>query len=285
MKPFKLSKLFKKKVTDLEEVRTQEFLDMIAPSLIKFYSDHYIIGNTYRCIWAIREYPTSTEEQALLRYLGEKENVTLKIYSRLVTPAEEKRIITNATNKNKMKTNSSTQVQETIEAQADIQDLTVMIANMHRTREPLVHCAVFLEMIAFDYEELKIIQTDVFTELIRSKMVWLHKLLLRQKQGFLSLNPSGSNQFKEEFERVLPALPLPNLFPFNYSGKTDSKGFYLGRDKYGSIFIVDFNKRSDDKTNANMIILGNSGQGKSYLLKLIICNLLESGNERNLFRC
>ena len=155
MKPFKLSKLFKKKVTDLEEVRTQEFLDMIAPSLIKFYSDHYIIGNTYRCIWAIREYPTSTEEQALLRYLGEKENVTLKIYSRLVTPAEEKRIITNATNKNKMKTNSSTQVQETIEAQADIQDLTVMIANMHRTREPLVHCAVFLEMIAFDYEELK----------------------------------------------------------------------------------------------------------------------------------
>lgn len=276
MKPFKLSELFKKKVTDLEEVRTQEFLDMIAPSLIKFYSDHYIIGNTYRCIWAIREYPTSTEEQALLRYLGEKENVTLKIYSRLVTPAEEKRIITNATNKNKMKTNSSTQVQETIEAQADIQDLTVMIANMHRTREPLVHCAVFLEMIASDYEELKIIQTDVFTELIRSKMN-VDKLLLRQKQGFLSLNPSGSNQFKEEFERVLPASSVANLFPFNYSGKTDSKGFYLGRDKYGSNIIVDFNKRSDDKTNANMIILGNSGQGKSYLLKLIICNLLESG--------
>ncbi|MFI3327287.1 MAG: ATP-binding protein, partial [Clostridia bacterium] len=59
--------------------------------------------------------------------------------------------------------------------------------------------------------------------------------------------------------------------------KTDANGFYLGRDKFGSNIIVDFNKREDDKTNANILILGNSGQGKSYLLKLIVCNVLESG--------
>ncbi len=41
--------------------------------------------------------------------------------------------------------------------------------------------------------------------------------------------------------------------------------------------IVDFDKRSNDKTNANALILGNSGQGKSYLLKLILTNLRESG--------
>lgn len=40
---------------------------------------------------------------------------------------------------------------------------------------------------------------------------------------------------------------------------------------------MDFDKRSDDKTNANMLILGNSGQGKSYLLKLILTNLREGG--------
>jgi type IV secretory pathway VirB4 component len=40
---------------------------------------------------------------------------------------------------------------------------------------------------------------------------------------------------------------------------------------------VDFNRRADDKTNANILILGNSGQGKSYLLKLILCSLRESG--------
>ena len=42
-----------------EDVRIQEFLDMIAPSVIKFQTDHFICGNTYRCVWALREYPTS----------------------------------------------------------------------------------------------------------------------------------------------------------------------------------------------------------------------------------
>ena len=31
-------------------MRIQEFLDMIAPSVIKFNTDHFICGNTYRCV-------------------------------------------------------------------------------------------------------------------------------------------------------------------------------------------------------------------------------------------
>ena len=38
-----------------EEARIQEFLDMVAPSVIKFETDHFICGNTYRCVWALRE--------------------------------------------------------------------------------------------------------------------------------------------------------------------------------------------------------------------------------------
>ena len=60
----------------------KEFIIMIAPSIIKFQSDHFICGNTYRCVWALREYPTTTEEQAILRHLGEKDGVTLHIYTR-----------------------------------------------------------------------------------------------------------------------------------------------------------------------------------------------------------
>ena len=59
-------------VAEKEDVRIQEFLDMIAPSVIKFETDYFICGNTYRCVWALREYPTSTEEQAILKRLGER---------------------------------------------------------------------------------------------------------------------------------------------------------------------------------------------------------------------
>ena len=70
---------------------------------------------------------------------------------------------------------------------------------------------------------------------------------------------------------------MANLFPFDYSGKADPNGFYIGKDKFGSNIVVDFDRRESDKTSANILILGNSGQGKSYLMKLLICNLIESG--------
>lgn len=273
----KLKNPFKKKeIIDEEEVKVQEFLDMISPSAVRFYTEYFIFGNTYRCVWALREYPTATEEQALLRYMGEKDGVTLHIYARQVTPAEEKKIIGNAANRNRMRQSNTQDLQETVTAQSNLQDVMELIANMHRSREPLVHCAVYFELIAHDYDSLKLLQTEMQTELVRSKLN-VDRLMLRQKEGFLAVIPSGYDGFKEQFERVLPATSVANLFPFNYSGKTDSQGFYIGKDKFGSNIIVDFNQRSDDKTNANVLILGNSGQGKSYLLKLLLCNLREQG--------
>jgi len=258
------------------DTKLKGFLDMIAPSVIRFFTDHYICGNIYRCVWALREYPTATDEQAILRHLGEKDGVTLRIYTRQVTPAEEKKIISNAANKNRMKQGNTENLQETVTAASNLQDVATIIATMHRNREPLLHTAVFIELSAQDMEKLKLLQTEVMTELIRSKLN-VDRLLLRQKQGFVCVHPAGRNVFYEQFERALPASSVANLFPFNYSGKTDKNGFYIGRDKFGSNVIVDFNQRTDDRTNANILILGNSGQGKSYLLKLILTIFRESG--------
>lgn len=94
-----------------EDVRVQEFLDMIAPSVIKFFTDYFICGNTYRSVWALREYSTATEEQAILRHLGEKDGVTLHIYTRHVNPVEERKIISNAANKNRMQRSGTQDLQ------------------------------------------------------------------------------------------------------------------------------------------------------------------------------
>lgn len=259
-----------------EEAYIKDFLDMIAPSVIDFKVDHYLCGNTCRCVWALREYPTSTDEQAILRHLGEMDGVTIRIYTRQVTPSEERRIIHNAANKHRMSRSSTEDLQQTVTAEANLQDVVTLVSSMHRNREPLLHCAVFLELTAPDYDALKLLQTDVLTELVRSKLN-VDRLMLRQQEGFVSVMPAGRNAFGAQFERVLPASSVANLYPFNYSGKTDPHGFYIGKDKYGANILVDFDKRDDDKTSANILILGNSGQGKSYLLKLLLLNFLEAG--------
>ena len=260
----------------VEEPYIKDFLDMVAPSVIDFKVDHYLCGNTCRCVWALREYPTSTDEQAILRHLGEMDGVTIRIYTRQVTPSEERRIIHNAANKHRMSRSSTEDLQQTVTAEANLQDVVTLVSPMHRNREPLLHCAVFLELTAPDYDALKLLQTDVLTELVRSKLN-VDRLMLRQQEGFVSVMPAGRNAFGAQFERVLPASSVANLYPFNYSGKTDPHGFYIGKDKYGANILVDFDKRDDDKTSANILILGNSGQGKSYLLKLLLLNFLEAG--------
>ena len=258
------------------EPRVKDFLDLIAPTAVKFNTDHYICGGTYRCTLALRSYPASTEELALLRRLGEKSGVTLHIYNRKVSVAEEDKIIHNAENKNKLDRGSTSSMKQAVTAEANLQDVAALIASMRKNSEPLIHCAVFIELSARDPGSLRALRDEVTSELIRSKL-GADRLLLRQREGFLSSNPAGRNTFGSQFERVLPAKSVANLYPFNYSGKTDPNGFYIGRDRYGSNIIVDLDRRTDDKTTANVLILGNSGQGKSYLLKLLLCNILESG--------
>lgn len=267
---------FRKKEPTPREAFLRTYLDCIAPGVVKFEVDHYIFGSTYRCVWALREYPASTEAQAILRHLGEKSGVTLRIYCRQVSPGEEDRIIDNANKKNKLDGSDPNKLRQTVEAESNLRDVAELVHKMHREHEPLLHCAVYLEMTADSMEQLKRLQTDVLTELVRCKLN-VDKLLLRQKQGFCCVSPVGHNALGREFERVLPAGSVANLYPFNYSGKTDPKGIYIGKDKYGSNIVVDFDRRESDKTSTNILILGNSGQGKSYLMKLLICNLLEAG--------
>ena len=260
-----------------EEIYTKDFFDMILPSTIKFFTDYYIVGDSYRSVWAVREYPPSTEEQAILSQLADRNGVTLRIYHRLVESMEQRKIIQNATRKNKLKS-SGNDVNETIEAQGNLQDVVTLMANLRKNKEPLLHCSVFIELKAKSKQKLKELQTDIAMELTRSK-IEVDRLTLRQKEGFLSVNPIGSNQFGLLYERVLPASSVANLFPFNFSGKTDPNGLYIGRDKYGTNILVDFDRRTEDKTTSNILILGNSGQGKSYLLKLILTNIRESGKK------
>lgn len=258
-----------------EMAAAKDFFDLILPGTARFYTDHYICGNYYKSVWAITEYPPTTEETALLAHLADRSGVALRLYNRLVQAIEQKKIIQQASRKNTMMS-SSNDINETVRAEENMTDIVNLLSGLKRNRETLLHTAVFIELKAESEEKLRELQADISMELTRAKISF-DKLLLRQKEGFLSVLPNGINVFGAQYERVLPSGSAANLYPLNYSGKTDSNGFYIGRDKFGSNIIADFDRRTDDKTNSNILILGNSGQGKSYLMKLLLCNMRESG--------
>ena len=259
-----------------ETYQPKDFLDLIAPTAVKFNTDSYVLGGLYRCVLALRGYPAVTEELALLSHICNRAGVTLHLYTRQVTAAEEDAIYHKAVNKNRLDRSNQDNLKRSVTAEANLQDVAAIIAGARKNREPLIHCAVFLELAAKSPEELRRLRDEVGAELTRAKLS-ADPLLLRQREGFLSANPAGRNALGAQFERVLPASSVANLYPINHSGRNDPHGFYIGNDHYGSDILLDLDRRTPDKTNSSVLILGNSGEGKSYLLKLLICNLLESG--------
>ena len=266
----------KKKKMPEQVQRPKDFLDMIAPAAVKFNTDHFILGSRYHTAMTLKSYPPMTDELALLRGLGDMGGVNLRLTARQVTPAEEDAILHAATNKSRMERSNTNDYKQSVTAEANLRDMAELLAKQRQEKEPLIHCGVYLDIAAADTEKLRAARDTVSAQLVRSRM-GADPLLLRQREGFLSANPAGGSQLANFAERVLPARSVANLYPMNYSGKTDPKGFFIGRDRFGSNIIVDFDRRASDKTNASALILGNTGQGKSYLLKLLLCNVREAG--------
>ena len=182
--------LFKRKPKELtpdekEQIYTKDFFDMILPPTISFKANYYIVGDSYRCTWVIHEYAPSTEEQALLSQLADRNGVTLRIFNRLVEPFEQRKILQNAERKNKLQSTGNN-VSETIEAQGNLQDVTSLITNMQRSKEILLHCSVFIELKAKSKKKLRELQTDIDMELARSK-IKVDKLTLRLGGKYVSV--------------------------------------------------------------------------------------------------
>ena len=155
----------------LEVIDTKNFFDRIAPGIIRFYTDHYICGNSFRCVWAVTEYPPSTEETAILAHLADRNGVTLRIYNRLVTSMEQRKIVQQAMRKNHMMTTTN-DVNESIKAQNNIDDVVELLSELRRNKEPLLHTAVFIELKASTEDKLKELQADIQMELTRSIILY-----------------------------------------------------------------------------------------------------------------
>lgn len=252
-----------------EQLEVKSFFKCIAPSIADFRQSYYVFGNTYRCVWAIKDYPSETKNSAILRNLGEADGVTLHIYIKTIPSIDEGKIFTKASRRYTHTANTSHDRKEAVESSQNVEDITDLILRMQTTKEPLVCCSVFIEITAHSLKELDNLKADIASKLNCNNILY-DVLWLQQQEGFRSVQLSGKDLFGSQFQRILPASSVANFFPFSYSGKTDPNGFMIGRDVHGTNVVVDFDRRSTDKTNGHILILGNSGEGKSYLLKGII---------------
>lgn len=92
-----------------------------------------------------------------------------------------------------------------------------------------------------------------------------------QKQAFQHISPTfpANKTIESVSECMMPLSTFIGGLPFASSGYNDGSGYYFAQSAEGNLIIVDTWKRDKDRTNSNMVIMGESGVGKSTAIKHI----------------
>ncbi len=99
----------------------------------------------------------------------------------------------------------------------------------------------------------------------------------RQVDAFINTNLSKVDD-DMDCNRSIHTTSIAAMFPFISNTLQDHKGFYVGYNSY-PVFIDFFvnqdknNPLHNERVNANMIVIGKSGSGKSYATKTLLTNL------------
>ena len=130
---------------------------------------------------------------------------------------------------------------------------------------------IYVSVYSKNKKELELILNKI-EGLLQSKNMQSKRAYFRQEEGVLSSFPFMNNpkNIKEIARRNILTDGLVGTYPFISSSLYDENGILIGTNIYNhSLVFID--RYNDNKyKNANMVIFGTSGAGKSFFTKLLI---------------
>ncbi|MGB9637424.1 MAG: VirB4 family type IV secretion system protein, partial [Microgenomates group bacterium] len=138
-------------------------------------------------------------------------------------------------------------------------------------QEKIFHVGVYLGLYGSLEEELKNLE-NVVRSIFETKLIYLKKATFQQKEIFQSCLPVGLD--KVYLNEVLHTEALSTIFPFVSLDITSHEGILYGINTQNNSLIL-FDRFSLE--NANMVVFGTSGSGKSYFTKMEILRYLMMG--------
>ena len=151
------------------------------------------------------------------------------------------------------------------------QDLEELRDKLQQATERLFNFGLYLTIYGSTEEELNKFETEL-TALLEARLVYLKPALFQQGEGFQSVLPLNDDLL--HVGTLLNSTPASSIFPFVSFDLTSNKGVLYGINRHNNSLIL-FDRFS--LPNANSVVFGTSGGGKSYLAKLEIIRSLMWG--------
>ncbi len=247
--------------------------DIIAPSFIEVDFNHIKIDDKYYRTLYVVGYPRYVSANWLYSLITFDHPLYISMY---IYPTETKGVLEEL--KRKIAEMEAT-IENDIKAgrvvdpavQVALDDALALQAELAKGAERFFQFGLYITIPADDLNELNQITKQV-DSVLSSLLIIAKQATLQMEEGFKSTLPMFYD--KIEVWRNMDTTSLATTFPFATASLTDNEGILYGINEHdGSLIIFD----RFTLENANSVILGKSGGGKSFLVKLETLRLLMMG--------
>lgn len=246
--------------------------EMLLPNRMVFTSRVIRQNDFLRLVMAVKNYPATFDDVCIMQKLATSRGITLKVFLNPLTAGQ----ISTLCNKQLQNKQSSLlndgQVAGQIKAQVDSEHIKEVYRNFLNSNEHFYYVTIYIEAYGADQKQIKE-KADYVKSLLTGPGISKDDLIFEQKPAFQSIIPYARN-YLPYLSRNMPSSTISALYPFSASSRVDNEGAILGHTTDNGPIIIDFWRRDDQNANGNISIVGESGQGKTTLTKVILTYLL-----------
>ena len=252
------------------ETSIEYFQDFVAPSAINITTNYIQINNRFARAIFISDYPRSISDGWLAPLINLNETIDISIF---IHPTNTGDILKNLTkNLTRIKAEILDKSEKGIISspllEASEREMEEMRAALQEGRERFFRLGIYFTLYAESLEKLKELE-EYIESVFNNILIKTRAAILQQEKGINSTFPLGMDELY--ITQPMNSSPLSSVFPFISADLTDNKGILYGINKINNSLII-FDRFSLE--NANTVVIGKSGGGKSYATKLEILRSL-----------
>lgn len=261
---------------EIESLEDDEIIKWIKPKSMKFHLNHFEIDDLYGQTLAIEDYPIEVGSG----YLAEVFNMPstrVVLHFKGVDQDRATRRVDRAINEIVSRQESISKASEELNNNVHVDTLKELLISLQTENERFFDLSFTITSLNYEKDNIRSFRKNSFSR-IKNSGLRVNNLYSRQLEGNINSNISKASSLKL-YERGMNSGTIAASFPFVFSSVLDKNGDYLGINNYGYPVILDLFKRGDDYKNSNGIVIGTSGSGKSYFLKVLITHFFANNTK------
>ncbi len=249
--------------------------DLLAPSAIDISSNYLQIGDTFARTIFIATYPRYLNTNWFSPVINMDQPFDASIF---VHPEDTANMLKQLRDRlgriqaQEMEEQSAGKVRDPI-LETAIGDIETLRDKLQQGTDRFFRLGVYITIYGGSLKDLDETENKI-KSILDGQLVYSKQATFRMKEGFFSTLPLSDDQL--QVHNSLNTEPISSIFPFVSYDLTTDKGILYGINTHNNSLIL-FDRFSME--NANMVIFGKSGGGKSYTVKLEILRSLMFGTQ------